>query len=48
MFIQLKHKSLDVYQAIRNLVNEIYKISLRLPNEEKLTWFNKYAGRLYL
>lgn len=35
MFIQLKHKSLDVYQVIRNLVNEIYQISLRLPNEEK-------------
>ncbi|WP_324585601.1 four helix bundle protein [Agriterribacter sp.] len=35
MFIQLKQKSLDVYQAIRNLVNEIYKISLHLPNEEK-------------
>ena len=35
MFIQLKHKSLDVYPVIRNLVNEIYQISLRLPNEEK-------------
>lgn len=35
MFIQLKHKFLDVYQAIRNLVTEVYKISLRLPNEEK-------------
>lgn len=35
MFIQLKHKSLDVYQAIRNLVKEIYQVSLRLPNEEK-------------
>ena len=35
MFIQLKHKSLDIYLVIRNLVNEIYQISLRLPNEEK-------------
>ena len=35
MFIQLKHESLDIYLVIRNLVNEIYQISLRLPNEEK-------------
>ena len=35
MFIQLKHKSLDVYQAIRELVKETYKISLQLPHDEK-------------
>jgi len=36
MFIQLKHKSLDVYQAIRDLVTETYKVSLKLTTEEKL------------
>ena len=35
MFIQLKHKSLDVYQAIRDLVTETYKVSLKLTTEEK-------------
>jgi four helix bundle protein len=35
MFIEVKHKSLDVYNASRDLVKEIYKISLRLPAEEK-------------
>lgn len=35
MFIQLKHKSLDIYQVIRDLVTEVYKVSLRLPSEEK-------------
>ncbi|MFT3703756.1 MAG: four helix bundle protein [Agriterribacter sp.] len=35
MFIQLKHKSLDVYEAIRSLVKEIYQVSLSLPNKEK-------------
>jgi len=35
MFIELKHKSLDVYKASRDLVKEIYKISLLLPAEEK-------------
>jgi four helix bundle protein len=35
MFIELKHKSLDVYKASRDLVKEIYKISLQLPAEEK-------------
>lgn len=35
MFIQLKHKSLDVYQAICELVKEAYKVSLLLPGEEK-------------
>ena len=35
MFIKLKHKSLDVYQAARNLVSEVYRISLQLPTEER-------------
>lgn len=35
MFIQLKHKTLDVYKAIRELVKETYQISLLLPPEEK-------------
>ncbi|MBD0333808.1 MAG: four helix bundle protein [Chitinophagaceae bacterium] len=35
MFIQLKHKSLNIYSAIRELVKETYKVSLLLPQEEK-------------
>lgn len=35
MFIQLKHKSLNVYSAVRELTKEIYKISMQLPSEEK-------------
>ncbi len=35
MFIQLKHKSLEVYQTIRELTKEVYKISLQLPSDEK-------------
>ena len=35
MFIQLKHKSLDAYQAIRDLVKEVSHVSLKLPTEEK-------------
>jgi four helix bundle protein len=35
MFIQLSHKSLDVYQAVRELVNEVYTVSLALPDDEK-------------
>ena len=34
MFIQLSHKSLDVYKASRELVKEVYKVSLLLPKEE--------------
>ena len=34
MFLQLKHKPLDVYVAARELVKEIYKISTLLPKEE--------------
>ena len=35
MFIQLKHKTLDVYQVARELVREVYKISLILPADER-------------
>jgi four helix bundle protein len=35
MFIQLKHKSLEVYSSARELAQEIYKISILLPVEEK-------------
>jgi four helix bundle protein len=35
MFIQLKHKSLEVYKAARELTTEVYKLSKNLPAEEK-------------
>jgi four helix bundle protein len=35
MFIQLKHKSLNVYDAVRELAREIYRISMILPAEGK-------------
>lgn len=35
MFIQLNHKSLDIYKAIRNLTTEVYKISNQLPQHER-------------
>ena len=35
MFIQLKHKSLNVYSSARELAKEIYRISMLLPPEEK-------------
>ena len=35
MFIQLKHKSLNVYDAVRELAKEIYRISMLLLGEEK-------------
>lgn len=35
MFIQLRHKSLDVYKTVRELTKEIYKLSLLLPSDEK-------------
>ena len=35
MFLQLNHKSLDVYKIIRELIKELYKISLKLPPEER-------------
>ena len=35
MFIDLKHKSLDVYQIAGELVKETYSISLMLPVEER-------------
>ena len=35
MFIDLKHKKLDVYKVVRELVKEIYAVSLKLPPDEK-------------
>ncbi|HUR66829.1 MAG TPA: four helix bundle protein [Chitinophagaceae bacterium] len=35
MFIQLNHKSLKVYVAVRELTKEIYKLSKLLPADEK-------------
>jgi four helix bundle protein len=35
MFIPLKHKLLDIYQVVRDLVKEVYKISKMLPADEK-------------
>ena len=35
MFIQLNHKSLMVYEAIRELTKEVYAVSMKLPAEEK-------------
>jgi four helix bundle protein len=35
MFINLKHKQLEVYKLIRELVKETYFISLKLPANEK-------------
>ena len=35
MFIKLNHQSLDVYTAVRELIKEIYSVSIKLPGEEK-------------
>jgi four helix bundle protein len=35
MFLDLKHKSLHVYTAVRELTKEVYKISMLLPPEGK-------------
>lgn len=35
MFLNLKHKTLDIYQATREFNKEIHKVSLRLPNDER-------------
>ena len=35
MFIQLNHKSLKVYEAVRELAKEIYRVSMLLPAEER-------------
>jgi four helix bundle protein len=34
MFLKLSHKSLYFYKSARELVKEIYRISLQLPKEE--------------
>ena len=35
MFIKLNHKSLKIYEAIRELAKEVYAVSMKLPAEEK-------------
>ena len=35
MFIKLNHKSLNVYEAIRELAKEVYAVSMKLPAGEK-------------
>jgi four helix bundle protein len=35
MFLKLNHKKLEVYQATRELVREVYAVSLKLPDVEK-------------
>ncbi len=35
MFLDLNHKKLDVYQNARDLVREVYAVSLKLPDAEK-------------
>src|SRR6266487_6834568 len=35
MFIKLTHKTLKVYEAIRQLTKEVYALSMKLPAEEK-------------
>jgi four helix bundle protein len=35
MFLQLKHKSLETYKAVRELTKDVYRISMQLPSEEK-------------
>ncbi len=35
MFIQLNHKTLKIYSAVRDLTKEIYKVSNLLPTGEK-------------
>lgn len=41
MFIPLKHKSLDIYQVVRSLVKEVYKVSKTLPPEERFNMFQQ-------
>ena len=35
MFIKLNHKSLKVYESIREVAKEVYAVSMKLPMEEK-------------
>jgi four helix bundle protein len=35
MFIKLNHQSLDVFKTVRELTREIYRISVKVPSEEK-------------
>jgi four helix bundle protein len=35
MLLQLKHKSLHVHSAVRDLTKEVYAVTMLLPTEEK-------------
>ena len=35
MFLQLNHKNLEAYKVARLLINECYKITAKLPTEER-------------
>jgi hypothetical protein len=35
MLLQLRHKSLNVYGAVRELTKEVYALTILLPTEEK-------------
>lgn len=35
MFIKLNHQSLDVYKTVSELTKEIYKVSVKLPADER-------------
>jgi len=37
MFLQLNHKNLEAYKMARTLVKECYKITARLPAEERFS-----------
>ncbi len=41
MFLNLSHKSLNIYQAIRELTKEAYKISKLLPGDEKFNMISQ-------
>jgi four helix bundle protein len=43
MFLDLRHKSLHVYIAVRELITEIYKISMLLPAEEKFNMVSQIS-----
>src|SRR4030095_13202704 len=47
MFIKLNHQSLDVYKAIRELIKEIYFISIKLPGEEKFNMIQQMRRAVF-
>lgn len=41
MFLQLNHKSLHVYAAVRELTKEVYEVSMKLPADEKFNMISQ-------